>query len=268
MALVGEGVTEAVARRPRRAPAGGLLVLEVATGRRRTCGPAGGAGLRRDRGSRPTSPGVSGSSRGGGELGVEAAVQAIRAGRLVVAAHRHGVRPGCEPGPRGAGPPALPARRAATCEQPTALVASDLATLVERVPELRGRAGGSRARCCPGRTRSCWPNPARRYRVAERAEPGGDRRACARAARGWARELLARVGASPRRARTCTAGPTRARSTRCPTRFARRRRALLDGGELPGTPSTVLDFSGPEPRVLREGAAPAAEALERVAAVV
>jgi L-threonylcarbamoyladenylate synthase len=44
--------------------------------------------------------------------------------------------------------------------------------------------------------------------------------------------------------------------------------ALVDGGELPGTPSTVLDFTGAEPRVLREGAAPSAEALERVAAFV
>ena len=39
--------------------------------------------------------------------------------------------------------------------------------------------------------------------------------------------------------------------------------ALVDGGELPGTPSTVLDLTGAEPRVLREGAVPAAEALER-----
>jgi L-threonylcarbamoyladenylate synthase len=31
--------------------------------------------------------------------------------------------------------------------------------------------------------------------------------------------------------------------------------AILDVGELPGTPSTVLDLTGDEPRVLREGAA-------------
>jgi L-threonylcarbamoyladenylate synthase len=43
--------------------------------------------------------------------------------------------------------------------------------------------------------------------------------------------------------------------------------ALVDGGELPGVPSTVLDLSGAEPRVLREGAIPAAEALARAAAV-
>ena len=37
--------------------------------------------------------------------------------------------------------------------------------------------------------------------------------------------------------------------------------ALVDGGELPGVPSTVLDLTGLEPRVLREGAVPAVEAL-------
>jgi L-threonylcarbamoyladenylate synthase len=39
--------------------------------------------------------------------------------------------------------------------------------------------------------------------------------------------------------------------------------AVVDVGELPGTPSTVVDVTGPEPKVLREGAVPAAEALAR-----
>jgi L-threonylcarbamoyladenylate synthase len=40
--------------------------------------------------------------------------------------------------------------------------------------------------------------------------------------------------------------------------------AVIDGGELGGTPSTVLDLTGAEPRVLRDGAVPAAEALATV----
>jgi tRNA A37 threonylcarbamoyladenosine synthetase subunit TsaC/SUA5/YrdC len=40
--------------------------------------------------------------------------------------------------------------------------------------------------------------------------------------------------------------------------------AVLDAGELPGIPSTVLDLSGSEAKVIREGAVPAAEALARV----
>jgi L-threonylcarbamoyladenylate synthase len=39
--------------------------------------------------------------------------------------------------------------------------------------------------------------------------------------------------------------------------------AIVDAGELPGTVSTVVDLTGSEPRVLREGAVPADEALAR-----
>jgi tRNA A37 threonylcarbamoyladenosine synthetase subunit TsaC/SUA5/YrdC len=37
---------------------------------------------------------------------------------------------------------------------------------------------------------------------------------------------------------------------------------------LPGTPSTVIDLTGPEPAVVREGAVPAQETLDRLAAVL
>ena len=40
--------------------------------------------------------------------------------------------------------------------------------------------------------------------------------------------------------------------------------AVVDGGQLRGVPSTVLDLTGDEPRVLREGAVPAVEALANV----
>jgi len=42
----------------------------------------------------------------------------------------------------------------------------------------------------------------------------------------------------------------------------------VDGGALPGTPSTVVDLTGPEPRVLREGAVPERDALQRLAAAL
>jgi L-threonylcarbamoyladenylate synthase len=44
--------------------------------------------------------------------------------------------------------------------------------------------------------------------------------------------------------------------------------ALLDGGDLPGVPSTVVDVTGAEPRILREGAVPAEEALARIRAAI
>jgi tRNA A37 threonylcarbamoyladenosine synthetase subunit TsaC/SUA5/YrdC len=42
----------------------------------------------------------------------------------------------------------------------------------------------------------------------------------------------------------------------------------VDGGELPGTPSTVLDLTGPDPRVLRDGAVPGPEAIAQVKAAL
>ena len=40
--------------------------------------------------------------------------------------------------------------------------------------------------------------------------------------------------------------------------------AVVDGGALPGTPSTVVDVTGAEPRILREGAVPREEVLLRL----
>ena len=39
---------------------------------------------------------------------------------------------------------------------------------------------------------------------------------------------------------------------------------VVDGGELPGTPSTVVDLTAAEPDVLREGAVPARDVLARL----
>jgi tRNA A37 threonylcarbamoyladenosine synthetase subunit TsaC/SUA5/YrdC len=41
---------------------------------------------------------------------------------------------------------------------------------------------------------------------------------------------------------------------------------VVDGGELPGAPSTVIDVTGLEPLIIRAGAGDPAEALARVMA--
>ena len=43
--------------------------------------------------------------------------------------------------------------------------------------------------------------------------------------------------------------------------------AVVDGGELPGTPSTVIDVTAAEPVILRAGAGDADTVLARIAAV-
>jgi tRNA A37 threonylcarbamoyladenosine synthetase subunit TsaC/SUA5/YrdC len=59
-------------------------------------------------------------------------------------------------------------------------------------------------------------------------------------------------------------GPNPASLDQVPSRIREGCAAEVDLGLLPGTPSTVLDFTGDEPHVIRDGVAPAAEAIEKV----
>ena len=142
-------------------------------------------------------------------------------------------------------------------EQPLALLAKDVDTLLELVPELP-RAPLA---LLPGPYTLVLPNPEQRFRwltgsapetigvrVPELAGPGA--------------EVLAAVGAVVATSANLHGG-SEARTLEDVPAEIRNAAALVDGGELPGTPSTVLDLTGAEPRILREGAVPAAEALER-----
>ena len=142
-------------------------------------------------------------------------------------------------------------------EQPLALLAKDVDTLIELVPELPA----SLHQLLPGPYTLVLPNPARRFRwltgsapetigvrVPELTGPGAD--------------VLGEVGAVVATSANLHGGPEARTLEEVPAEI-RATSVLVDGGELPGTPSTVLDLTGAEPRVLREGAVPAAEALER-----
>ena len=82
---------------------------------------------------------------------------------------------------------------------------------------------------------------------------------------GVAAELLERVGVVAATSANLHGDPDPRRLDEVPAEIIERVAAVLDGGELPGTPSTVIDLTGLEPRVLREGAVPAVEALARIA---
>ncbi len=150
-------------------------------------------------------------------------------------------------------------------EQPTALLAADLDFLLECVPELRGRAGTMARALLPGPYTLVLPNPARRYRwlTGRTPEAIGVR---VPVLTGEARAVLGRVGCVLATSANLPGGPDPRRLEDVPDELRSGCAAELDGGELPGTPSTVLDLTGPEPRVVREGAAPAAAALERLRA--
>ena len=145
--------------------------------------------------------------------------------------------------------------------QPIALLAADVDTLFDRVPELRDHARLLRA-LLPGRLTLILPNPARRYDwlTGSRPDAIGVR---VPELEGAAREIVARVGAVAATSANLHGGPDPHRLEDVPEEI-RGAAVLVDGGELPGTPSTVVDLTGDEPQILREGAVPAAEVLERI----
>jgi L-threonylcarbamoyladenylate synthase len=149
--------------------------------------------------------------------------------------------------------------------RPSALVASDVDMLLECIPELRGRVGSLLRALLPGPYTLVVPNPAGRYRwlTGSNAEAIGVR----------VPELpeptdvvIAQVGAVMATSANLTGGPDPARLDDVPEELSAGCAVALDAGELPGAPSTVIDLTGDEPVVLREGAVSADEALERVQA--
>jgi L-threonylcarbamoyladenylate synthase len=150
--------------------------------------------------------------------------------------------------------------------QPTALVAADVDVLLELVPELRGRAERAARALLPGAYTLILPNPARRFPwlTGERPETLGVR---VPAVDGVARRLLTGARALVATSANLPGGADPRRLADVPRELRAVVAAEVDAGELPGTPSTVLDLTGDEPRVLREGAVPAAEALRAVAGV-
>ena len=149
--------------------------------------------------------------------------------------------------------------------QPTALLVSDLDGLFECVPELRGRAELIARTLLPGPYTLILPNPARRYRwiTGSNQEAIGVR---VPELPPEAEPVIAQVGCVVATSANLSGGPEPRRLDEVPPELLEQVGAVVDTGELPGVPSTVLDFTGPEPRILREGAAPAAEALDRVTA--
>jgi L-threonylcarbamoyladenylate synthase len=148
--------------------------------------------------------------------------------------------------------------------QPTALLAHDLDLLLECVPELRGRAAVIARALLPGPYTLILPNPARRFHWITGSNPDaiGVR---VPELPPEAESVVAAVGCVVATSANLPGEPDPRRLDEVPPEILQNVGAVVDSGELPGTPSTVLDFTRPEPRVVRDGAAPAAAALERVA---
>ena len=115
----------------------------------------------------------------------------------------------------------------------------------------------------PGPFTLVVPNPAGRYPwlTGETPEAIGVRVPDLLAS---AREVVAAAGPIVATSANLPGGRDPRRLDEVPTELRERVAALVDGGELPGTPSTVVDLTTGEPRVIREGAVSSSETFSRL----
>ena len=140
--------------------------------------------------------------------------------------------------------------------QPTALLAASVEQLLETIPELDE---APLRKLLPGPFTLVLPNPERRYAWLAGANPDAIGVRVPKLP-DVARQVVAAVGAVAATSANDPGGADPRELADVPERI-REACAALDAGPLPGTPSTVLDLTGPEPHVLREGAIPTAELL-------
>jgi L-threonylcarbamoyladenylate synthase len=146
-------------------------------------------------------------------------------------------------------------------EQPTALIAHDAESLVESIPGLETEL------LLRGPFTLIVPNPARRFPwlTGTRPDTIGLRLP---ELTGVAAKVLAAVGVLAATSANHPGGADPASLGEVPADIREAVGAALDGGELPGAPSTVVDLTRPRPRIVREGAVSAAETLRRLEAAV
>jgi L-threonylcarbamoyladenylate synthase len=166
----------------------------------------------------------------------EAAVAALRAGRAVIL-----------PTDTVYGLCALPEHEEVLYElkgrdrsKPVALLAADVGALVAAVPDLDSN-------------------------VLERYLPGpytlviGEQGVRVPDLLPAAAEIVSAVGVVAATSANLSGGPDPRRIEDIPDEIRAACGAIVDAGELPGVPSTVIDLTGEEPRVLRQGAGPVPE---------
>jgi L-threonylcarbamoyladenylate synthase len=148
--------------------------------------------------------------------------------------------------------------------QPTALVAASVDDLRTLLPEVDMTSAWH---LLPGPFTLVVPNPERRFPWLTGANPDalGIRVPELPAA---TRAVVEALGAVVATSANLRGGRDPRRLEDVPQEIRTGAGAVLDGGALPGTPSTVVDLTGAEPAILREGAVPTAEVLRRLRAAV
>ncbi len=148
--------------------------------------------------------------------------------------------------------------------QPTAVIAADAEVLFASIAGLEGIAAAGIRTLLPGPFTLVVPNRERRYSwlSAARPETIGVR---VPHLVGPAAEIVASIGMIVATSANLPGGPDPCRIEDVPAEIRAGVAFAVDGGELPGTPSTVIDLSGAAPAVLRVGAGDPEQALARLA---
>ena len=136
--------------------------------------------------------------------------------------------------------------------KPAALLAASVDALAEALPEFDvARA----AEYLPGPYTLVVPNPQHRFVWLTGTNPGAIGVRVPNLPPDAA-EVVRAVGVVCATSANAAGGPNPRRVEDIPEEIRAACGAVVDAGELPGVPSTVIDLTGDEPRVLREGAAP------------
>ena len=159
---------------------------------------------------------------------------------------------------------ALYAAKGRDARQPTAVLFASLAELLARVPELPASGAAVARALFPGPLTLVVPNPGLRFRWLnqERPEALGVR---VPDVAGPGKEVLDALGALVATSANLPGGRDPRTLADVPPELVAAAAATVDGGGLGGAPSTVVDLTGPEPTILREGALPGRVVLERLA---
>ena len=146
--------------------------------------------------------------------------------------------------------------------QPTAVVFASLEQLYGCVPELVGDIAAVVDALLPGALTLVVANPAARYawvcgdsgalgvRVPRLTDP--------------VTQVVAAAGPVVATSANLRGDPDPRRVVDVSTIVVNGVGAVVDGGELPGVPSTVVDLTGSEPTILRDGAVAPAEVFARI----
>ncbi len=150
--------------------------------------------------------------------------------------------------------------------QPTAVVFASLDALHDGIPELGERSRRIAQALLPGPFTLVVPNPARRF-----GWLCGEGRPDTIGIRvpvlvGQVAEVVERARAIVATSANLHGGQDPRRLGDVPLEIREGVAAVIDGGVLPGVPSTVVDVTGAEPVILREGAVAEEAVLELIAA--